>query len=249
MSGSNRFYTISNLSRKIRMSRKIFIHRNLKFKFPRSTDILIYDAQSSRSFLGNLLADYRCEEIFLRGEETNFWCLLSAIRFRSFWFGDPIRTYAEQFLKFQNPKVIITTVDNEINFYQFKSRFPKIIFISIQNGYRDLADKFFVDISLTPGLRCDYFFSFGTGVSDVYKKYISCNSISHGSIRNNLVDKSALQRGNDDLAFVSEWERCVGTGEMFVSSTNDVHISWSDFSISVAIHELGLPDVYCQYQE
>jgi len=211
---------------------QLFLHSRWKFRFPQSSDILIYDAESSRSFFGNFLADYRCEEIFLRGEETNFWCLLSAMRFKSFWIEDPIRTYAEQFLRYQKPRVVMTTIDNRVNFYQLKNKFPGIVFISLQNGHRDLADEFFSKISAIPGLQCDYFFSFGTGVSEVYSKYISCDFISHGSIRNNLVGKSILQYNNDNVAFVSEWERCVGSGVKFVSYPNDVDVSWSDFYIS-----------------
>ena len=137
---------------------QLFLHSRWKFCFPQSSDILIYDAECSRSFFGNFLADYRCEEIFLRGEETNFWCLLSAIRFRSFWTADPIRIYAEQFIKFQKPKVVITTTDNRIDFYLLKKSFPKIVFIAIQNGSRDLADEFLLRIAVTPNLQCDYFF-------------------------------------------------------------------------------------------
>lgn len=210
---------------------QLFLHSRWKFCFPQSSDILIYDAESSRSFFGSFLADYRCEEIFLRGEETNFWCLLSAIRFRSFWTADPIRIYAEQFIKFQKPKVVITTTDNRIDFYLLKKSFPKIVFIAIQNGSRDLADEFLLRIAVTPNLQCDYFFSFGTGIADVYKKCISCDVIVHGSLRNNLVNKLASDHIEDNVTFISEWERCVGDGEQFVSYSNDVHVSWSDFYI------------------
>ena len=208
---------------------QMYLHSRWKFRFPKSSDILIYDAESSGSFLGNILAGYEYDLVFLRGEETNFWYLLSAMRFKSFWIEDPIRTYAEQFLRYQNPRVVVTTIDNRVSFYQLKDKFPGIVFISLQNGHRDLADEFFLKIKAIPGLQCDYFFSFGTGVSEVYSKYISCDSISHGSIRNNLVCKSISQYNNDNFVFVSEWERCVGAGEKFVSYPHDVDVSWNDF--------------------
>ena len=220
---------MANLLKKTRSFQQIFICRNIKFNFPHKTDILIYDAEASQSFLGKLLASFEFEPIFLRGEETNFWCLLSAVRKKSFWIDDPIRTYAEQFLKFQKPAVVITTIDNRVEFYQLKIKFPAIYFLSLQNGHRDLADEFFLRISTTPGLLCDYLFSFGSGIGKVYSKYISTSTISLGSIRNNLVSKSYSQSNVDSFAFVSEWEQCVGVGEKYLSYANELHVSWIDF--------------------
>lgn len=219
----------SNLLKKIMLFKQIFLHRNVCFDFPHKTDILIYDAEDSHSFLGELLASFESGQIFLRGEETNIWCLLSAMMTKSFWTDDPIRTYAEQFLRFQKPAVVITAIDNRVEFYQLKIKFPGISFISLQNGYRDLADEFFLRISATPGLLCDYFFSFGDGIGEVYSRYISTSTISHGSIRNNLISKSYSQCNADCFAFVSEWERCVGVGEKYLSYANELYVSWIDF--------------------
>ena len=120
--------------------------------------------------------------------------------------------------------MVITTTDNRIDFYLLKKSFSKIVFIAIQNSSRDLADEFLLRISVTSNLQCDYFFSFGTGIADVYKKYISCDVIAHGSLRNNLVNKFASYHIADNVTFISEWERCVGDGEEFVSYSNDAHV-------------------------
>ena len=62
------------------------------------------------------------------------------------------------FIKKINPKILISTYDNDINVYNLKKKFPRIKFILIQNGRRggvydifnnefkkSLKKKFFID--------------------------------------------------------------------------------------------------------
>lgn len=214
--------------RKALLFRKIFLHRRIKFRIPSKVDVLVYDAKSM-DILGEFLRKWHTSGIFLRGEETNFWCLLSAIVRRSFWFDDPMRCYAEQFLKFQKPKIVVTTIDNSVGFYQLKQRFPSLKFISVQNANRDLADEFFLKISRISGLQCDYFFCHGIGIGKIYKKHIQCSVVSHGSMRNNMVERPMTRRPEDTIAFVSEWESSVADDERFVSYPNGRNVSWSKF--------------------
>ena len=214
--------------RKALLFRKIFLHHRIKFRIPSKVDVLVYDAKSM-DVLGEFLRRWHTSGIFLRGEETNFWCLLSAIVRRSFWFDDSMRCYAEQFLKFQKPKIVVTTIDNSVGFYQLKQRFPSLKFISVQNGSRDLADEFFLKISRISGLQCDYFFCFGTGIGKIYKKHIQCSVVSHGSMQNNMVERPMTRRLEDTIAFVSEWEPSVADDERFMSYPNGRNVSWSKF--------------------
>jgi surface carbohydrate biosynthesis protein len=180
-------------------------------------------------FLGELLRKWQSSEIFLRGEETNIWCLLSAIVRPSFYLDDPMRCYAEQFLKFQKPKIVVTTIDDSVVFYQLKQRFPDVQFISVQDGNRDLGSEFFLKISRVSGLQCDYFFCAGSGIGEIYKRHIQCSVVCHGSIRNNMVERPMTRRSEDTIAFVSEWEPSVLDGERFVSYPNGRNVAWGEF--------------------
>lgn len=214
---------------KAKLFRKIFLHRRIKVCALSKVDVLVYDASQSIEFLHNILHKWNTGTILLRGEQTNFWCLLSAMMRRSFWLDDPMRCYAEQFLKFQKPKIVITSTDNNFGFYQLKLKYPDIKFISVQNGLRDLSDEFFELISKTNDLQCDYFFCFGSGIADIYKKHIKCVAIRHGSIRNNMVAKPITRCPQNALAFVSEWEPPIEDDGIFLSYSNGVDVSWSDF--------------------
>lgn len=103
--------------------------------------------------------------------------------------------YTKEYIKNINPKVIVTYHDNEIFFYKLKNFFPKIKFISLQNGYRFKKNDLF-DISIDKNLKCDYIFAFGHHVSEYYKKYIESKIIINGSLKNNSIKvrKSAKKK-------------------------------------------------------
>ena len=64
-------------------------------------------------------------------KEIYFWILLKQLILLNF----KLITYYKNFIKFTSPKIIITTTDNNIQFYELKN-FKDIQFISVQNGTR-----------------------------------------------------------------------------------------------------------------
>ena len=65
-------------------------------------------------------------------KEIYFWILLKQIMLLNF----KLISYYKNFIKFTSPKIIITTTDNNIQFYELKKNFKDIQFISVQNGIR-----------------------------------------------------------------------------------------------------------------
>ena len=64
-------------------------------------------------------------------KEIYFWILLKQIMLLNF----KLISYYKNFIKFTSPKIIITTTDNNIQFYELKKNFKDIQFISVQMEY------------------------------------------------------------------------------------------------------------------
>ena len=219
---------INKLKIKTFSLRRMFCPNELVFTFPTKTDILIFDAGPSIEYLEHEISRFNSTNVFLRGESINFWCLMFAMMHPSFWLKSPTSQYFESFLKIQKPALVVTAVDNSVIFYLLKNRYPKIKFIAIQNGVRDLGDEFFQKISDEKKYSCDYIFCFGRGIAFQYKKNIDCNIIANGSFRNNQVKKSDV-RNNNHIAFVSEWEPNEGNEDCYLSYANGKTVTWNDF--------------------
>ena len=86
-------------------------------------------------------------------KEIYFWILLRQIIVLDFKFI----TYCKNYIRYTAPKVVITFIDNDIQFYKLKNSFEDINFISIQNGHRFENYSMFHDKKYTRynKLKCD----------------------------------------------------------------------------------------------
>ncbi len=218
------------LQKKFRIFFRLFLSSPMSFSFPRRCKILVYDAEQNFDILKKSFDDFEAKPIFLRGEEPNFWCLAAVIWRRKFWLDNSVRIYAEQFIRFQKPQLVISFIDNNPQFFQLKEKFPHISFVAVQNGFRHEAEEFFTQIQHIPRPRCDYIFSFGSVSADLYEKYIDCSIISHGSLKANEVfndlDKSMPCNG---VVFVSEFSVQSENSDNVLSGFSNVSVPWSDF--------------------
>ena len=95
-----------------------------------------------------------------------------------------INDYYKIYISKVSPAIVITLVDNVVNFYKLKEEFPNIIFISIQNGLRKpgyddiFKNKIFLN---SKNLSCDYFFVFNKYIANKYSKYVDSNFIVLGA--------------------------------------------------------------------
>ena len=84
-------------------------------------------------------------------------------------------TYCKNYLKFVSPKIVVTLIDTNIDFYELKNNLKNINFISIQNGLRT-ADWFKSQRMIkSKNLKCDHIFVFNKHILKKYKRYINSN--------------------------------------------------------------------------
>lgn len=165
------------------------------FSIPKKKKILIID----KIFLSEFKKKFGKNLNFLdvRLKEINVYILLELI-----FSGKKLNffNYLKKYIKVVQPKIVITGNDNLTYFYKFKSFFPNIKFISIQNGFRNKV--FFKTLNSSDSLRSDYIFVFSKIWANYYKSKIKTKIISLGSFYNNQV-KNLKKRKRKSILFVS----------------------------------------------
>ena len=174
-------------------------------KIPSQKKILIYDNYST-NILSKII-DKNYNILMTRFEEISLPILFISCLF---FFFDFIRlknlyfNYLKTFIIISNPKVIITFIDNDKNFYKFKKSFQNKKFIAIQNGYRFYKDDLFESIDKTPiKFQCDEYHCFGEGIKKYLINKIEGKIINSGSIKNNYCKKKNISKSG--VCFISSF--------------------------------------------
>ena len=182
-----------------------FFKIKFNLRIPSQKKILIYDNYSTNILSKIIDKNYnilktRFEEISLPILFTS--CLIfffDFIRLKNLYFN-----YLKTFIIISNPKVIITFIDNDKNFYKFKKNFPNKKFIAIQNGYRFYKDDLFESIDKTPiKFQCDEYHCFGDGIKKYLVNKIEGKIINSGSIKNNYCKKKKIFKSG--VCFISSF--------------------------------------------
>ncbi len=178
---------------------------------PRRADVLIFDVGRNPGYdqgLEELLRPYAVESLPLLTLEVNVPVLLTSL-FRP---GSRSNAYYDCYMARVAPRLVLTYVDNNLEFYSFAVRNPHLKTLFIQNGTRGyLADIFEVLDKMPPTepLKVDYMLTFGRRVGAEYAKYVSGKVVPIGSFRNNLVPVRR-QKVRDTLAFISQYRDTSG---------------------------------------
>ena len=120
-----------------------------KFKYPKKTNLLIFDTHKI-NFLLNYFKKIEYLTMSVRYEEINFLILLKTILTYRFDLRF-MQNYILNFIKFVNPKIIVSFIDNNMFFYQLKNYFPNLKTVVIQNGLS--AQPFFDKIKNKRNLK------------------------------------------------------------------------------------------------
>ena len=169
-----------------------------RFDFPAKKKIILFDDAHSE-ILKEIIKN-KFNILKIQGEkEIYFWLFIKQIVFFDFKF----MTYCKNYIKYISPKVIITFIDTNIDFYELKDGFKNIHFISIQNGNRTPDWFESKRMQTSQNLKCDYFFVFNKFFKNKYEKYIKSDYHILGNFRNNIA-KVNIAKNHSNFLLISE---------------------------------------------
>jgi len=226
----------------------LFRHQ-YRIAIPRRKQIVIYPEGKSTEILLTYLDAKKTSVFSPFGNEINVLVLLRMLaRGRASRFD-----YLVSYLKFTKPTLVITTSDNDINFYRLKPIFPEMKTMAIQNGVRGNASKqpneSFFDLlkskSRSAKLGADFVCTFGTAVQEEYRKHVESQFASIGNLRNNFYDNSLVKEEEDLLVYVSGLSGYPEDSSKTFYFFRDTAISYKDF-YAAELHICNLLIDYCQ---
>ena len=165
-------YSLKNSSEESELLKKLRKETNQKILHPR---MLSGKLQGRLLSLISKLINRKTSLIYARKEKVYLSILLlSLLKYLFKW--KPLFYYVE-YVKFIQPKICISFIDNSSVFFSLKSFCPEIIFIVIQNGTRsyhnDLSRLLF--LKKDNKYSVDYGFYFGKYIKNYVSKIIKIN--------------------------------------------------------------------------
>ena len=212
---------------------KIF-NKSISFKIPRKSSVILY-GKSSKVLKKTLNEKYTSKICIDRNEINLFIFILTLLNGRISFLN-----YVKTFIKFVDPKIIITFVDTDIDFYKLKFFYPNKFFISVQNGHRIEGSLFFTELIKAKkkkiSLKIDYYFVFNNQYAKFIKKFIKCKTFEKGSYRNNSIKIKKNKKLIKDLLFISQYY-----------SAAQINISNKEHSIFYSVEKklLSILKKYC----
>jgi surface carbohydrate biosynthesis protein len=181
--------------------------RKIIWSRPRRQPVLLIDP----SGIDTLTQFVSIENIeVLDFEETNIWIFIRTILRLQFSTSAYVVTY----IAVLQPKVVMTFIDNDVNFYKLKKLCPKTKFVAIQNGVRanysgspslGFFDQLSIALSNTE-LSSDYYCVFGAASAQQLTPFIQTKMITVGSLKNNLFAPSESNRNAvSDVVYISQY--------------------------------------------
>ena len=181
--------------------------RKIVWSRPRRQPVLLIDP-SGIDILTQFIAIKDIE--ILDFEETNIWVVARTILKRQL----STTAYAVAYIETTRPKVVLTFIDNDVNFYKLKNLCPKTKFVAIQNGIRanysgSPSLGFFDQLSVAfdeAELSSDYLCLFGSASTTQLTRFIKTDAITVGSLKNNLFAASGNKRDAvSDVVLISQY--------------------------------------------
>ena len=181
--------------------------RKIIWSRPRRRSVLLIDP-SGIDLLTQFVSIKDIEVLNL--EETNIWIFIRTI----FRMQLSTAAYVIAYIKSTEPKVVMTFIDNDVNFYKLKNYRPQAKFVAIQNGIRANYSAspslgFFDQLSIASDenkLSSDFFCVFGSASATQLTRFIKSDTITVGSLKNNLF--TASENTHDvvsDVVLISQY--------------------------------------------
>jgi surface carbohydrate biosynthesis protein len=192
------------LSKFLRVFR-VFRSTHISFRFPKQVPIVQIHGDGIE-----ILTQYvdRSSVLIIDSTEFNFWILLKCVLTAKF----KMENYTVAVIKAHKPRIVITFIDNDTNFYLLKSLIPSPMYIAIQNGLRhNYAYAYrsgFVDHLLKAGgkerLAADLICTFGKGSSLLFENNIRAKTLVTGNLKNNLLELTGAKKTEYDILYISQ---------------------------------------------
>lgn len=181
-----------------------FWHARKCWRWPKQSDVLIFDACHQQLLL-EYLHPWKPEVLHVRGEQINMPVLVASL----FKNGRKVDAYIDCFIERVRPRLVVTMIDNRPDFWTISQKHPGVKTVFVQNGWRtyfgdvsETLDK--VDTLRHRKLQVDYMLTFGAMNGAEYARYISGTVVPIGSIKNNLIPPTHSAQP-DMIAFISQW--------------------------------------------
>ncbi len=192
--------------------------KKFTFKFLKKKDLLIFDFYSLRDLKRNVkIKNY---EVLDYRHEINLVVVLKMLL--NFKFSK--KFYFYYYLKKIHPKIIITTIDNNLNFYQLKDIYPSCKTVLVQTAYQHnkYGDNFYLlkKNKKVKKFSVDYIFCISSGFAELYKRYLKYKKIFvTGSLRNNYPVK-ANKNKKKIISYISQYRSRGKWNEVFYKFKN-----------------------------
>jgi surface carbohydrate biosynthesis protein len=197
---------------------------------PGKKSLLIYDRLSERH-LSKYFNSIGYEVLDIRKESLNIPIFTISLMKYLFNKISISKTYCIEYIKYVNPRVVITNIDNNKNFWTYKGIFNDMTFIFVQNGTRGvIGDVFDLLINAEDQKQkkyfVDYMFVFGGTTENLYRKYIDGRIYRIGSFINNM--NHPIGDCTRDVVYVLQF-KVTGRDKDYRYKTSDGRkITWDD---------------------
>ena len=174
---------------------------------PKKVDILFYD-HSMSDIIKDKLSNYKYDILYLRGEKLNIYIIIKLIL--SFKYKNLFLNYCKLYIQFSHPKIIITAIDNNINFYKLQNQIKSIKFktIVIQNAHRTCTAPDILNYYENfdqKNLSADFFLCFNEAIGKIYSEKFDVEYIPIGSFLNNVNFNFQTNKKNKIFFWLSQY--------------------------------------------
>ena len=198
------FLELMVLINKILVIIKIFFSIK-KFTLPKKSNVLLVDEVTGKKISEYLGKNFSI--LHTRSENYNLSVLL--FTFKNFLINKTSLNFTQlyffNFIKFVNPKIIITCNDFDRNVWNIKKFFPDKKVVMIQNNVRNGWELGSQHITQIKKSKIDYCLTYGEIYKKYYQKFLKANFINIGSVLNNQVKKKVISN-NKGLVFISQFK-------------------------------------------
>mgnify|MGYP001232589446 CR=1 FL=1 len=192
-----------------------------KFRFPKKNDVLLYDDHGI-DLMKILFSKNDFSILNTRKEIIHLPILIICLLNFKFKLDD----YFFYFIRYVDPKIIVTHNDNYISFYNLARRFKNKKFIAIQRSVRSYHNDIYSSfknnfkINGTTKFSIEKFFIYNKQTQKEFNKYVDADFEVIGSaIANN--NKSKIKT-NEVISWVSNYVRTTNDKSIFYAGTDDV---------------------------